>query len=72
MFGNVFWYKLTTRRLVPNFYSNLRPAGVQTIWLLHFMLQMYATQQKTSILNNNHPTKNNTMVEPVAGLVTRL
>jgi hypothetical protein len=28
---------------------------------------MYATQQKTSILNNNHPTKNNTMVEPVAG-----
>jgi hypothetical protein len=28
---------------------------------------MYAKQQKTSILNNNHPTKNNIMVEPVAG-----
>jgi hypothetical protein len=36
------------------------------------MLQMCATQQKTSILNNNHPTKNNTMVEPVAGLAARL
>ena len=71
-FGNLFWYKPTTRRLVPNFYGNLRPAGAQTVWLLHFMLQMYATQQKTSILNNNHPTKNNTMVEPVAGLAAQL
>jgi len=34
--------------------------------VLHFMLQMHATQRKTSILNNNHPTKNNTMVETVA------
>jgi len=33
---------------------------------------MYATQQKTSILNNNHPTKNNTMVEPVTGLAAQL
>ena len=65
MFGNLFRYKPTTRRLVPIFYA-------QTIWLLHCMLQMYATQQKTSILNNNHPTKNNTMVEPVAGLAARL
>jgi hypothetical protein len=63
---------LRLRRLVPNFYGNLRLAGAQTVWLLHFMLQMYTTQQKTSILNNNHPTKNNTMVEPVAGLVARL
>jgi hypothetical protein len=63
---------LRLRRLVPNFYGNLRLAGVQTIWLLHFMLQMYTTQQKTSILNNNHPTKKNTMVEPVAGLAARL
>jgi hypothetical protein len=53
------------RMRVPIFYSNLKPAGAQTIWLLHFMLQMYATQQKTSILNTNHPTKNNTMVESV-------
>jgi hypothetical protein len=72
MFGNLFWYKPTTRRCVPNFYGNLRPAGAQTVWLLHFMLQMYATQQKTSILNNNHLTKNNTMVELVAGLAARL
>ena len=57
---------LRTRRLVHIFYGKLRPAGAQTVWLLHFMLQMYATQKKTSILNNNHPTKNNTMVEPVA------
>ncbi len=49
-FGNLFWYKPTTHRLVPNFYGNLRPAGAQTIWLLHFMLQMYTTQQKTSLL----------------------
>jgi hypothetical protein len=63
---------LRLRRLVPNFYGNLRLAGAQTVWLLHFMLQMYTTQQKTSILNNNHPTKNNTMVEPVAGLAARL
>jgi hypothetical protein len=27
---------------------------------------------KTSILNNNHPSKNNTMVEPVAGLAAQL
>jgi hypothetical protein len=72
MFGNLSRCKPTTRRLVPNFYGNLRPAGAQTVWILHFMLQMYATQQKTSILNNNHPTKNNTMVEPVASLVARL
>ena len=71
-FGNLFWYKPTTRRLVPNFYGNLRPAGTQTVWLLHFMLQMYDTQQKTSILNNNHPIQNNTMVEPVAGLAAQL
>jgi hypothetical protein len=64
---------LRLRRLVPNFYGNLRLAGAQTVWLLHFMLQMlYTTQQKTSILNNNHPTKNNTMVEPVAGLAAQL
>jgi hypothetical protein len=65
---------LRLRRLVPNFYGNLRLAGAQTVWLLHFMLQMLYTytQQKTSILNNNHPTKNNTMVEPVAGLAARL
>ena len=56
----------STSQLRSIFYGKLRPAGAQTIWLLHFMLQMYATQQKTSILNNNHPTKNNTMVEPVA------
>jgi hypothetical protein len=31
---------LRTRRLVPIFYGNLRPAGAQTIWLLHFMLQL--------------------------------
>jgi hypothetical protein len=72
MFGNLFWYKPTTRRLVPNFYGNLRPAGAQTVWLLHCMLQMCTTQQKPSILNNNHPTKNNTMVEPVADLAARL
>ncbi len=58
MFGNLFRYKPTTRRCVPIFYGNLRPVGAQTVWLLHFMLQMYATQ-KTSILNNNHPTKSN-------------
>ena len=65
---------LRTRRLVLIFYGNLRPAGAQTVWLLHFMLQMlHTTQQKTSILNNSHPTKNNTMVEPgVAGLAARL
>jgi hypothetical protein len=65
---------LRLRRLAPNFYGNLRLAGAQTVWLLHFMLQMLYTntQQKTSILNNNHPTKNNTMVEPVAGLAARL
>jgi len=44
----------------------------RVVWLLHFMLQMYAIQQKTSIINNNHPTKNNTMVEPVAGLAAQL
>jgi hypothetical protein len=71
-FGNLFRYKPTTRRLVPVFCGNLRPVGAQTVWLLHFMLQMYAIQQKTSILNNNHPTKNNTMVEPVASLAARL
>ena len=59
-------------RFVPIFYGNLRPDGAQTIWLLRFMLQMYTTQQKTSILNNNHPTKNIIMVEPVAGLAARL
>jgi len=37
---------LRTRRLVPIFYGKIRPAGAQTVWLLHFMLQMYATQQK--------------------------
>jgi hypothetical protein len=31
---------LCTRRLVPIFYGNLRPAGVQTVWLLRFMLQL--------------------------------
>ena len=31
---------LRTRRLVPIFYGNLRPAGVQTVWLLNFMLQL--------------------------------
>jgi hypothetical protein len=31
---------LRTRRLVPIFYGNLRPAGVQTVWLLRFMLQL--------------------------------
>ena len=67
-----FWYKPTTRRLVPIFYANLRPAGAQTVLLLRFLLQMYATQQKTSILNNNHPTKNNTMVKQVTGLAARL
>jgi hypothetical protein len=61
----------TTCRLVSIFYGNLRPVGAQTICLLHFMLQIYTTQQKTSILNNNHPTKNNTMVEPVASLAGR-
>jgi hypothetical protein len=72
MFGNLFWYKPIMHRLVPNVYGNLRPAGAKTVWLLQSMLQMYATQHKTSILNNNYPTKNNTMVEPVAGLVTWL
>ena len=71
-FGIFSGTSLRTRRLVPIFYGKLRPAGAQTVWLLHFMLQMYATQQKTSILNNNHPTKNNTMVEPVAGLAAQL
>ena len=33
-------------RLAPIFYGKLRPAGAQIVWLLHFMLQMYATQQK--------------------------
>jgi hypothetical protein len=72
MFGNLFRYKPTMRRLVPIFYGNLRLAGAQTIWLLHFMLQMCATQQKTSILNNNHPTKHSTIVEPVAVTVAWL
>ncbi len=58
-----FWYKPTTRRLVPIFYGNLRPAGAQTIWLLDFMLQMYATQQKTSLRKNNQPTKITTVVD---------
>jgi len=31
---------LRTRRLVPIFYGNLRPAGAQTVWLLRFMLQL--------------------------------
>ena len=31
---------LHRRRLVPIFYGNLRPAGAQTVWLLHFMLQL--------------------------------
>jgi len=28
------------RRHVPIFYGTLRPAGGQTVWLLHFMLQL--------------------------------
>ena len=31
---------LRSRRLVPIFYGNLRPAGAQTVWLLRFMLQL--------------------------------
>ncbi len=31
---------LRSRRLVPIFYGNLRPAGVQTVWLLRFLLQL--------------------------------
>jgi hypothetical protein len=42
---------LRVRRLVPIFYGNSRPAGAQTVWLLHFMLQLtilsYSTQQNT-------------------------
>ncbi len=38
-----FWYNPTTRRLVPILYGNLRPAGAQTVLLLHFMLQINAT-----------------------------
>ena len=41
-----FRYKPTLRRLVSIFYGNLRPAGAQAVWLLPFMLQMYATQTK--------------------------
>jgi len=33
---------LCTCRLVPIFYGTLRPAGAQTVWLLHFMLQLTA------------------------------
>jgi hypothetical protein len=49
-FGNYFRYKPTTRRFVPIFYGDLRPAGAQTVCLLRFMLQMYNTQQKTFLL----------------------
>ena len=91
---------LRQRRLVPIFYGNLRPAGVQTIWLLWYVLcynqLLYCTlrnkthEQKKlplvlyrSILyigiaqtdgrqGSNHPKKNTTMVEPVAGLAAWL
>ena len=45
-----FRYKPTMHRRVPIFCGNLRPAGAKTVWLLYFMLQMYATQQKTFLL----------------------
>ena len=45
-----FQYKPTTRRGVPIFYGNLRPAGAKTVWLLPFMLQMNTTQEKTTLL----------------------
>jgi hypothetical protein len=72
MFGNLFWYKPTTLRLILIFYGNLRLAGTQTIWLLHFMLQMYATQLKTSLLKNNHPTKTSPWWNRSPGLGSRL
>jgi hypothetical protein len=40
---------LRTRRLVPIFYGNLRPAGAQTVWLLHFMLQLTILNKKISL-----------------------
>jgi len=58
-FGIFSGTSLRTSRLVPIFYGKLRPAGAQTVWLLHFMLQLttlsYSTQQhkkqtKTPIL----------------------
>jgi len=71
-FGFFSGTSLRTRRLVPIFYGKLRPAGTQTIWLLHFMLQLttlsYSTQQHKQTKKSNHPTKNTTMVEPVTGL----
>ena len=70
MFGNLFQYKSTTRRLVPIFYGNLRRAGAQTVWLLRFMLICYTTKNLSS--KNNHRIKNTTMVELVAGLATGL
>jgi len=39
-FGIFSGTSLRTRRLVPIFYGKLRPAGAQTVWLLHFMLQL--------------------------------
>ena len=39
-FGIFSGTSLRQRRLVPIFYGNLKPAGAQTVWLLHFMLQL--------------------------------
>jgi hypothetical protein len=50
MFGNLFQYKPTTRRLIPNFYGNLRLAGAQTIWLLHFMLGATSGRRRGSMI----------------------
>jgi len=43
MFGIFSGTSLRTRRLVPIFYGKLRPAGAQTVWLLHFMINVCYT-----------------------------
>jgi hypothetical protein len=43
-------------RLVPNFYGNLRLAGAQTVWLLHFMLQMLYTTQQKKLYSKQQPS----------------
>ena len=50
---------LRTRRLVPIFYGNLRPAGAQTVWLLRFMLQL--TTLYCTLRNKTH--KKNTLLQ---------
>ena len=58
-FGNFFGTSLRTRRLVPIFYGNLRPAGAQTVWLLRFMLQL--TTLYCTLRNKTH--EKNTLLQ---------